>query len=187
MEEHITAESYVLKKLRAIREDAGLTQDERMQKLELALKKYCRYKQIILERKRKKEEEEAEKHPKYLLFDRRKIVKYANRKVYLRDPVAHTWTYDDNFTCYYLYDDLFHVEEIDYDEENEEILALRRAEGTWACEDVIERCHPCPQVTAFLEKTGITYEDLYGPSGQGAEELFASFPDLLEGAPGARQ
>lgn len=129
---------------------------------------------------------------KYLLFNREAICKYQNEEIFLRDINKHTWEYDHLYTCDYLYEHDSLVEDIDYDENTEEILALRRKSGVWACEDAIEIFKPSPQVIRFLEKTGLTYVDIYGDYGKkGAKQsepdnFFDIYPDLLEGAPGRR-
>ena len=143
--------------------------------------------QIISE----KTEEYKKSKIKYLLFNRHVIGKYDD-DVYVRDLKNHLWEYSHDYTCDYLYENDCVVEEIDYDESNEEIRGLRRAKGHWYCEDAVTACKPSPQVITYLEKTGLKYVDLYGAYGNeeadqqetNTESLFRRFPDLLEGAPG---
>ncbi len=118
---------------------------------------------------------------KYVLFGRRIIGKYEDHKIYLRDIEKHTWEYSHAFTCEYIYDNDWVVEEIYYDEEKEKILLLKREEGFWASKDSIESCDPSEQVIEYLERTGIKYEDLYGPENSKIDEIFDRFPDLLPG------
>lgn len=134
----------------------------------------------------------ADEKIKFLLFDRRIIGKYDNNHIYKRNVEEHTWEYSSYYTHKYLYTNDMVEEEIDYDEDKEEILSIRRAEGTWTTEESIESCKPSPQVVRFFERTGITYTDIYGSFGkkgavqtsQTVNMLFESFPDLLAGAPG---
>ncbi len=130
---------------------------------------------------------------KYILFNRRAIGKFENDKIYIRDVEKHVWEYNNYLTCDYLFDHEYIEEEIDYDENTEEILELRRSEGFWASEVAIEKCNPSPQVISFLDKTGLTYEDIYGGYGKRGvtpserkESLLELYPDLIEGAPGQR-
>ncbi len=128
---------------------------------------------------------------RYLLFDRHLIGKFENGVVYIRDEREHTWKRDNYITSDYIGPGDYITEEIDYDEDNEEITAIRRARGQWICEELIEKsAYPSEQVIRFFEKTGITYADIYGTYGakgkkQGSiGELFDTYPDLMAGLPG---
>ena len=120
------------------------------------------------------------------LFDRRTICYADERTAYYRDVKQHKWV-----ECRSYYFDLMDdfdslIEVVEYDEEKEQILALSRRKGCWVSKSLIESREPSSQVTDFLERTGITYEDLY-VEDKYTSGLFLSMPDLIEGAPGSEK
>ena len=119
---------------------------------------------------------------KCFLIDRSVICREEENTAFMRDPSAHAWVEDPG--CFFLltsdYDGL--IEEIDYDPEKEEILALRRQKGFWISERGLRSYPPSETVAAFLERSGLRYEDVYGGDYAGDfEGMLRAMPDLLSG------
>lgn len=69
---------------------------------------------------------------KYYLFELGyTVVKYDGRSWFARDPELHLWKPDGEWRRRYD-DSMYDVIEIDYDEENERILARRKIPGFWS-------------------------------------------------------
>ena len=122
------------------------------------------------------------------LFNRGTICYASDTKAYIRNIYSHEWV-----ESYYCYFDLTHdcddlIEEIDYDEENEQIVSLARRKGRWVAKSVVESYTPSKQVADYFERTGVTYEDIYvGDHFNSVKDMFLAMPDLIEGAPGSKE
>lgn len=131
---------------------------------------------------------------RYLLFNRRVIIKElfdadGHARTFLkRDPEAHTWENAGSLFARYMHCDFDGLEEeIDYDEETEQITALRREPGCWADKGFVESYNPSELVADFLREAGIQYEDIYCAPQQEQNESYdvtdalRDFDDLTAG------
>lgn len=130
--------------------------------------------------------------PKYMLFNRRVIIKVeyhkdGTREFYRRNFDNHTWEIDWPLYADYSFGHFDGIEEIiDFDEECDKITALRRMPGCWFGRERIEKgFNPSEPVKEFLKRTGLKYEDVYRPPEQRDNEkydlldAFKDFDDLL--------
>ncbi len=122
------------------------------------------------------------------LINRNKLCYATETTAYVRNVKTHEWIED---YYYFLaltgdYDGL--IEEIEYDEEKEQITDISRRRGRWVSKSVWESYTPSEEVARFIERTGITYEDLYvADSFRNVNDMFRAMPDLIEGAPGSEK
>ena len=129
--------------------------------------------------------------PKYLLYNRRTILKIKYNKDGTSKPFSwdfekHEWKVAWSLYAKYIHGDDGIFEEIDYDEKKEEILDIRRIRGYWFGKAALEEeCRPSKPVIDFFNRTGLTYGDLYRSLEQKDNEkydlfdAFRDFDDLL--------